>query len=1607
MEFRILGPIDVRGAQGAVEIGGNKPRAVLAVLLLHANEPVSAERLALALWGEDAPGGAVKTVQVHVSRLRKALGDADIVDTSTAGYRLRVRPDELDSQRFERLVEEGRRALASGQPGHAATLLHEALSLWRGPALAELADEPFAAAEIARLEEQRLTALEARVEADLAAGRHDELVGELQHLVAENPIRERLAGQLMLALYRCGRQAEALETYSQARQTLVSEIGVEPGPELRRLQDAILRQDASLEPASPAAELPAELDAATDRVLVGRETELTWLEEHWERARHGAGTLVALIGQPGSGKTRLAAELAGACHRDGATVLYATATAPATVGLDSLERTEHPTLVVVEDADRAGADIQARLKELADVVASAPVLILATGVEAQPLTDLGAGDSLTLEVLGAKAVGLIASSYAPGVPAEDVPAQWLLEASGGMPVRVHAVAGQWARREAARRVGAVAGRAAAGRAELRSIEAELTGDVVELQAAGERILLVGDEAAPVVCPFKGLASFDVADAQYFFGRERLVAELVARLVGAPLLAVVGPSGSGKSSVTKAGLLPALADGVLPGSDGWAQVLIRPGEHPLRELRDATEHCETDGRVVIAVDQFEETFTTCDDEQERVAFIAELVRLAEDRHDGAVVVIALRADFYGRCAAYPGLSELVATNHVLVGAMRRDELRRAVERPAQRVGMLVDPELADALVADVKDEPGALPLLSTALLELWQRRDGRRLRYTTYEQTGGVRGAVGRLAEDAFGQLDEAQQKIARSVLMRLAGEGAAGAVERRRVALAELETDSDEDVARVVALLTDRRLLTVSEGTIEFAHEALLREWPRLRGWIEEDRDGLRIQRSLSAGAQEWERLGLDEGALYRGSRLAEVREWHASHRPAVNTLEREFLDASEARRQRERAQQRRRLVLAFAGLATVIVAVSIVAIVSVSQSREANRQRDIAASRDLAGRAAGLLDTDPGLSRMVALAAYDRHATQEAESAVRQATLGDRATAILSADAGEVYTASPSADGRRVATAGQDGAIRTWDLRGRRTASTITGHKGPARAAAFSPDGTKIATSGEDGNVALANADGTNRRVVLRIPPPAREDDPPTYPNSVEFSRDGRRLVVGARDFSVRIISLAGGTARVLGRHADGVRMARFDKTGGKVVSAGFDGLARIWDVATGESTPLPHGALVVDAAFSPDGRRVATTTLDGFLRIWDAGSARQLVKRKVVAQDLLSVRYSPDGRQLVTAGGDGVVRVYSAHDAILLAQLRGHLGFVYDAAFAAGGTIVSSGEDGALRVWAPVRAMAIRGEATAPAITGDGQHVVSGDETGAVHRWNLASGKDRRFAGHPDFPSVAAESADGSRIVSAGEDGTVRLTEVDSGRSRLVPADASEKYAVTIDRAGRRFAVGGEDGGLTLHGDDGRKLRVLPGHADHVYALAFSPDGKHLASASADGTARVFDVETGKTEHTFRGHGDAVISVAYSADQKRLVTAGTDATLRIWPSDGGAALVLFGHQGAINGAVFNRRGDRVVSAGEDGTVRVWDAAGGEALVVVHRHDIAHGAAFSPDGRRVISAGGEGVANRGVLRMSECVVCASFDDVLALARSRADRKLSAADRQRLLADEG
>ncbi len=1464
MEFGILGPLEVRSERGEVVVAGGKPAAVLAVLLLHRNEPVSAERLAIALWGDEVPGGASKTVQVHVSRLRKALGDPEILITTPAGYRLTLRPDQLDAARFEELVKDGRQTLKDGEPAQASEVLRQALTLWRGPPLADFVSEPFAAAEISRLEEERLAALEMRLEADLAAGRHGEVVAELQHLVAEHPTREELVEHLILALYRCGRQAEALEAYRDAHRVLLEEIGVEPSPKLRELHAAVLRQDPALDPPART-ELP-ELDPLITTPFVGRDREVAALRERWESARAGTGSVVAVTGARGSGKTRIAAELAGAVHRRGAAVLFAAASEPASALFEAVAhaREAHgPTLLVLDDADEAAAEVRAELSEQLRGVAGRPVLALVTGDDEDALADFGTDDSLVLSSLGRAGVHEIALMYAPAYARDGIPDDWLLDASGGMPRQVHELAGEWARRETAQRVNAVAGRAAAGRADLRLIESELADGVEALEATRERVARIDDgREDPVVCPFKGLASFEVADAPYFFGREQLVAQLIARLVGAPMLGVMGPSGSGKSSVVQAGLLPALAGGVLPGSEGWRQVVLRPGEQPMRAMEAAAGLGDAE-RFVLAVDQFEEVFTACRDEHQRKDFIDELVRLA---HRNGVIVLAIRADQYGRCAEYAELSALLAANQVLVGAMSRKELLRAVECPAERAGLRVDPALSDALLDDVEGEPGALPLLSAALLELWQQREGRRLTKAAYERTGGVQGAVARLGEDAFRKLDAEQQDTARGVLMALVTESSAGAVERRRIPLRELEIERSEDVRRVVEVLTDDRLLTLSEGSVEVAHEALLREWPRLRSWIDEDRERIRIHRSLRAAAEDWLAHDRNEDWLYRGSHLLEAREWEQHGGLGLAGDEREFLAASRAHARRDRTARRRRLAVAFGALVLALVVITVVAIEAINQRHDAERQRNVTLSSKLALEAERLVNSDPELGVRLALTALDKSPNdEEAAIALRQTTHAFYPYTTLRADSAVANAAAYSPNGERLVTGGNDGVAILWDASTHRRLAQMPVKHGAVEAARYSAAGDRIAIGFEDGTVLVTDGSLAAPRELLQASKQAAA--------SVAFSGDGKLLAAALGNGTVRVLAADGsGAGATLLGHQHAVLGVDVNADGSRVVSAGEDGTVRLWNLdegGTGEvlyQSDRPENGV----AFSPDGRRIMAVGDDHMVRFWNARTGAELPSVNGEGRQLNAAAFSADGRRFAAGGRDGVTRVWSTRGGPPVAVLRGQRSRVLDLGF--GRTedrVVSAAEDGTVWLWDAGRPQSWANSSPTYSVdfNRDGRSIAAASGDGTVRVWDPATGQLQTSLDGPDAVTVGKFSpAEDTILITTPSHALLWPIATKSSSIAVRPRPGRDMATAGFDGSGKRIVYVDSDGAVVVRDLASGNDVPLKGAPQQVYGAVLSPDSKYVL-AGEEGDPIVWRVDRPDSPLTeLKGHRGPV-----NADQHR----------------------------------------------------------------------------------------------------------------------------------------
>jgi WD40 repeat protein/DNA-binding SARP family transcriptional activator len=1520
MRVRVLGPVEASVGGQPVPLGGGKQLALLAMLAVQSNRTVSADALLEGLWGEHPPASAPKMIQQYVSQLRRALadggnGDALEILTRGRGYELHVAPDAVDAVEFERLVGRG-----AGR---------EALALWRGPPLADVAEEPFAAAAIRRLEELRQAALAQAIDAELAEGRHRELVGELEGLIVDYPLSESLHGQLMLALYRSGRQADALEAYRRARATLVAQIGVEPGPQLRRLHEAMLRQDRWLDLIG-ADERAAALD--TTAPLLGRDDELTRLRRAWAAAR-GRGGVVVISGPPGIGRTRLAAELAREVQREDARVFYGAF--PRTV--------RGPALVVLDDVDGEASAV---------VEPPAGVLCLMTTTDGGLAGRLGA-DHVALGPLDDAALAGIVRRYSSG--GAEMPVAELAARSGGLPERARRLAIDWARDEAAHRVAVAADAAAADRNGLRRSEQQLASTVVELAALREHPEGPQDATA---CPYKGLAPYDRTDAAVFFGRERLVAEMVARLVGAGLLGIVGPSGSGKSSALRAGLLPELARGGLPGTRDWEQVLLRPGEHPLRSLEAAVASAPPQRRLLITVDQFDEAFTLCADEDERAAFVDALVDAK-----GSVVILALRAEFYGRCAAYPELAARLGSNHILVGPMRREELRRAIELPADHVGLHVEHDLVERLLADSANEPGALPLLSSALFELWRQRHGCRLRVVDYERTGGVRGAVARMAETAYERFDRQQQEVARSILLRLAGEDAEAGVVRRRVALTELDADRD-DVRNVLDVLAGNRLVLIDADTAEVAHEALLREWPRLRRWLEEDAEGRRLHRRLAAAARDWEAGGRDPGELYRGARLASTLDWGAGHTAELNELERSFLSASVALGEHETRRARRanrRLRALLGGAAGLFVLAGVAAVLFFDQRGAARDEARTAVAQRLGSQA--LIEHDLDRSLLLARQGVAIDDSLQTRSNLLAALMrSPAAIGVMRVPDSRLLRLALRPDGGALVAGDNRGTLVFLDPRTRRTLRPSSRPlQSPVLALAFSPNGSRLAVGGQ-GTVAVL--DGHTFQRVAAPPVPDVE-----FAN-LAFSPDGNELVATATS-----------TANAPTRPVPSV-LLRFD-------------------ARTGRRVGRPHtiaapGALADVLAFSPDGRRLVTAA-GGTLfapetrAVIDDGDRSAVVRDARTLQPLR--RYpalvyagavSPDARTLAIGGQDGSVRFLDLRSGELRTASGRHAGAVQSAVFTDDGRfLVTVGDDADAIIWDVRAARATEtfrghaGRVLAAAVDRHARTLYTAGLDGTVFAWDLAG--DRRLGrtfqagtGSGDwFPSTAI-SGDGRWLATVQDRGAVSLVDLSNLSRHSLPIrgvppvpPAAAAYAPAFGPRGR-LVVSGVNGLLALvDARSGRVVARLRGHRGLVFTPTTSADGSLIASTGLDATLRVWDARAARPlGPPIRLGSTPASDASISPDDRRVAVSLTSGTIDVFDMRSHRRLATL-HLDAGNPTFsrFSRDGRYLLAGSKDGRIRIFSARDLRALgpaIAAHDGSVSSIDA-SPDGRTLVSAGSDG----------------------------------------------
>jgi WD40 repeat protein/transcriptional regulator with XRE-family HTH domain len=1177
-------------------------------------------------------------------------------------------------------------------------------------------------------------------------------------------------------------------------------------------------------------------------------------------------------------------------------------------------------------------------------------------------------------------------------------------------------------------------------------------------------------------PYLGLVPFEERDARLFYGRDEVTGQLVRRLAerldGVGMLLVAGESGSGKSSLLRAGLLPRLAAGALgPGSERWPRRVIRPTASPLRELathlaemaatdpvsvywslraapeeapmvagqaaRTATGHGADPGpdgppgppRLVLVVDQFEELFTADEhadaDAVEREAFVMALhaaatVPAGPGGLPAALVVAAVRADYLGRLIGYPPLKAALDAGPFTVGPMSEAELRAAVTGPAAEAGLVVEPAVADAVIAELRDEAGGglgggvLPLMSQAMAATWERRERTELTLRGYRRAGGVADAVNRGAQAAYDSLTSVQQDAARLLFTQLTVVTADGRFARRRCRRADLSSPHAElasDIDAVIGAFSARRLLVLGEDSIEIAHDALLQAWKQLRDWLAEDQLDRALYGQVISDADAWDGHGRDPAYLYRPGRLAAIdaaaARWDgapARYLPLPATSE-AFLGA--AHHAAHRAARRRRGVIAGL-LALTIIAVSAAGVAvhaaanASSQATNASRQHAIALSRELATESLAADAGNPLTARRLAVAAWRVFPTDQAGSALASLLIEQQQRGILLGDPANngVLQVAFSPDGKLLAAAYGDGYVRVWNsVTGQPVGAPLladTSAGGSAFGVAFSPDGRLLATAGTTGIVRLWNP-ATGQAIGAPLP---ADTGPIGGVHGLAFSPEGALLATADVDSTVGLWNPV--THRAMGAPLlantspeGGVNAVAFSPDGTLLATADTAGYVRLWNPATRQAIGAPFLAVtngaVYGMAFSLDGTLLATAGGDGTARLWNpatrqaVGVPMRAVPGPAGGCGVCAVVFSPDGKLLATADSDGYLRLWDlatqqAVGAPFLASTTGGLNGV---AFSPDGKLLATADgDGTVRLWNPVTRQAPR--APLPAVTGgangvafspDGTLLASAGGDGTVRTRDPATGQPARAIPAETGPGSkvngVAFSTDGRLLASADGDGTVRLWNVVTGQPS---GGFSGQNGMAFSPDGKLLAVPEVDGTVRTWDLATRQAVGIPLVAvtnGVVNAVAFSPDGKLLATAGTDGDVRLWALATRQAVGTpLRADpGGSVSGVAFSPDGKLLASADGDGTVRLWNPATGQAVgtpLPAATSGGVNAVAFSPDGKLLAAAYADGNARLWNPATGQAVGTPLPADAGSGGnvsglAFSPDGKLLATADTDG----------------------------------------------
>jgi WD40 repeat protein/DNA-binding SARP family transcriptional activator len=1105
------------------------------------------------------------------------------------------------------------------------------------------------------------------------------------------------------------------------------------------------------------------------------------------------------------------------------------------------------------------------------------------------------------------------------------------------------------------------------------------------------------------CPYRGLSAFREEDAPFFFGREGFAERLnEAVRERARVAVIVGSSGSGKSSVVFAELLPRLRE-----EGDWLIVNSRPGAQPFQaqaaalfpllepglietdqpveigELARALSAGETSlpdvaerilqktpraSHLLLIVDQFEELYTLCPEPNLRERFLDGLLAAVE-AVPALTLVLTLRADFMGQALRHRPFADALQESALILGPMTREELQAAIERPAEKQGAAFEEGLVTRVLDDVGKEPGNLPLLEFALALLWERHEQGWLTHGTYEEIGGVAGALTRYADQVYEELDADERSQARHVFGQLVRPGE-GTEDTRRVAtLGEL----GEETWALVQHLADRRLvvtgrdITTDRETVEVVHEALIHRWGQLRAWMEEDRTFRIWQERLRSALSQWETTGQDEGVLLRGAPLAEAEKWLDAREVELSTSEREFIQTSIELRERqvaererlvaERDRRRRRTILALAGGLVVTVVLTLVAV-------RQRHQALVEASIGLASQAMSELEGSfPERAVPLALEALEHYPyTWQAERALGQAILEGRLRQILP-HGGIVNTAEWSGDGRRVLTGSSDGSVCLWDAVTGEELLRIT--EGAPTLASWSPDERSILTvDGEGTTLRIWDIESGLERLTLD------EDDlggelhvnlEPWEP----WSPSGDRFLTTHANGKMTIWEAE--TASAL------QSMSVYPATEDQTLDAPLDDLDNLMHLFLGEQGE--------QALWSPSGDLIATSSdADGTVTVWDANAGEQLytLPGGFEDQSVSIAGWSPSGEHFATRGLGGT-KVYETNTGKELFSLSIPQVYIYRATWSPDGSqLLTAGlDDRTARIWDAQSGQELFSIAGLDQVAGSdwsaaGDTIAIGGQDGVVHMWDIARGLEvvKLFGTEPRIIKVAF-SPDGERLLTVGDDNVVNVYDLSEALLKVIFPTGPLKFIsiVVWSPDGKQVALGLEDGKARVwNAISGEEELLLAGHTDAIWYVAWSPSGDRIVTGSVDRTVRIWDSTTGKEQLTFTGHEDIILSAEWSPDGSRIASSDVSSgKVIVWNSSTGEQILMFSNHQDFASPIWSPDGKRILSVSTHGEAFIWDAVTGEVLLELfpQDYDLDIGtAAWVKDGERVLLQSVDGIVH-------------------------------------------